>query len=137
MSWDIFGNLRKPKKGKEDDPIGDVVESIERFAPRQYCAERELYFYNYKIMRQYLKPLSKLLETLKQKDRLENEPAVFAREVFFQLKEFYDPMDRLSRSEAMQDRGMIEKFKEIFRFFYNRKEVSEKEIHAWLKEGGE
>ncbi len=137
MSWDIFASMRKPKKGGEDDPIGDVFEVIEKFAPRKYGSERELYYYNYKIMRQYLKPLLTLLETLAQKDRLENEPAAFAREIFIELKDFYDPKDRLSLTEAMEDPGMINKFKEILLFFYDRKGVTEKEIKGWIRDSGQ
>jgi len=57
VKWDIFINRRTEKKGLQDDPIGDVVEIIEKFAPKGYRSERDMFFYNYKIMQPYPRPL--------------------------------------------------------------------------------
>jgi len=134
VTWDIFGKRRKKTKTLEDDPVAKIVEVIEKFAPKGYRSERDMFFYNYKIMQPYPKPLLALLETLCRKDRLESEPDIFRREVFVKLKDFYDPRDRLSRAEAVEDMGMIKKFKDVFLFFYDEKELSSEHVKELLKE---
>ena len=134
MTWDIFGRRKKKTKALEDDPVAEIVEVIEKFAPKGYRSERDMFFYNYKIMQPYPKPLLALLETLCRKDRLESEPDVFRREVFVKLKDFYDPRDRLSRTEAVKDTGLIRKFREVFLFFYDEKELSSEDVQDLLKE---
>ena len=133
MQWDVFLNRRRVKKGKPKDDVDMLVQNIERFAPREHRSEREVFFYNYKIMSPYLKPLLALLEAISQRGRLKTDRDGLARELFLRLKDFYDPRDRLSLAEAVEDSSLRKKFRELFLFFYGKKESSSEEIMAWLK----
>ena len=132
MKWDIFVKRKSKKRSLEDDPIGGAVEIIEKFAPKQYRSEREMFFYNYKIMQPYPKPLLAFLETVSQRNRLESDPAAFEREVFVKLKDFYDPKDRLSPAEAVEDKGLVKKFREVFLFFYDRRDLVSEDIRELI-----
>ena len=133
MKWDIFSHRRRDRTGKSDDNIDKVIKVIEKFAPRKYRSERSLFYYNYKIMGQYRKPLLNLLETISQKNRFDNEKDLFIRELFLKLKDFYDQKDKLSLAEAMEDNELMKKYREIFLFFYDRKETAQ-DIEEWLKD---
>ena len=111
-----------------------MIQSIERFAPREYGVERDTYYYNYKIMPPYTRPLLDLLQTISHKERLTSVPASFSCELFLKLKDFYDPKDRLALSEAKEDMGLRKKFRELFLFFYNLKSASVQEMEEHLKE---
>jgi hypothetical protein len=134
VKWNIFIKRESKKKGLEDDPIGEVAEIIEKFAPKGYRSERGMFFYNYKIMRPYPKPLLAFLQTVSQRDRLDSEPAAFKREVFLKLKDFYDPRDRLSLAEALKDKGLTKKFREVFLFFYDKRDLSSEDVEELLKD---
>lgn len=134
MKWDIFAGARRPRKIREDDPIGEVVEIIEKFAPKGYRSERDMFFYNYKIMQPYLKPLLVFLQTISQKNRLEDDQVAFSREVFLKLKDFYDPRDRLSLVEAVEDTGLIKKFREVFLFFYEKRDLPVEDLKELIKD---
>lgn len=134
MKWDIFAGARRPRKIREDDPIGEVVEIIEKFAPKGYRSERDMFFYNYKIMQPYLKPLLVFLQTISQKNRLEDDQVAFSREVFLKLKDFYDPRDRLSLVEAVEDTGLIKKFREAFLFFYEKRDLPVEDLKELIKD---
>ena len=125
MKWDIFSHRRRDRTGKSDDNIDKVIKVIEKFAPRKYRSERSLFYYNYKIMGQYRKPLLNLLETISQKNRFDNEKDLFIRELFLKLKDFYDQKDKLSLAEAMEDNELMKKYREIFLFFYDNKETAQ------------
>ena len=131
MKWDIFSHRRRDRTGKSDDNIDKVIKVIEKFAPRKYRSERSLFYYNYKIMGQYRKPLLNLLETISQKNRFDNEKDLFIRELFLKLKDFYDQKDKLSLAEAMEDNELMKKYREIFLFFYDKKETAQ-DIEEWL-----
>ena len=133
MKWELFVRRRSKKKALDDDPISQMVEIIERFAPKGYRSERDMFFYNYKIMQPYPKPLLAFLQTVAQKDRLESDLDAFKREIFFKLKDFYDPRDRLSPAEAAKDRGLIKKYREVFLFFYDEKDLSSEDMEELLK----
>ena len=61
MSWNIF-KLRSQRKGYgPDDDLQAVINRIEQFAPRRYREQREMYYYNYRQINTYLKPLLALL----------------------------------------------------------------------------
>ena len=134
MKWDIFAGARRPRKIREDDPIGEVVEIIEKFAPKGYRSERDMFFYNYKIMQPYLKPLLVFLQTISQKNRLEDDQVAFSREVFLKLKDFYDPRDRLSLVEAVEDTGLIKKFREVSLFFYEKRDLPVEDLKELIKD---
>jgi len=122
MIWDIFFNRNRVRRSKDKDEIDLIVDVIEKFAPKQYRSERDSFYYNYRIMAPYRKPLLSLLETISQRQHLESDPADLARDLFLKLKGFYDPKDRLSMAEAMEDTGLKKKFREIFLFFYGTKD---------------
>ena len=134
MKWDIFVKRKSKKKDLEDDPVSIVVGIIEKFAPKGYRSERDMFFYNYKIMQPYPKPLLAFLEKVSQRDRLESDPDTFKREIFFKLKDFYDPRDRLSLAEAAENRELIKKFREVFLFFYDKKDLSSEDAKELLKD---
>jgi hypothetical protein len=123
VKWDIFSRGRKGKRGEAQEKIEDLVRRIERFAPREYRAQRQLYYYNYKIMAPYLNPLLALLETLSQVKRLNADKTSFLDELFERLKGFYDRKGRLSPAEAMEDRNLKIKFRDMLLFFYGKKEA--------------
>jgi hypothetical protein len=39
----------------------------------------------------------------------------------------------LSLDEAVEDKGLIRKFREVFLFFYNKKDLSQEDIEELLK----
>ncbi|MBK5099554.1 MAG: hypothetical protein JJE15_00950 [Desulfobacteraceae bacterium] len=133
MKWDIIHNKRREKKGKPKDDVDRIIQTIEKFAPREHRSERDAFFYNYKMMGPYLKPLLSLLETLSQKNRLKSDQASLARELFLKLKDFYDPRDRLTLDEAAEDTSLRRKFRQLFLFFYGKKDLSSEDIRGWLK----
>ncbi|MCP4668802.1 MAG: hypothetical protein GY849_20890 [Deltaproteobacteria bacterium] len=133
MGLEIFFR-RRTKRGKPKDDMDRVIETIERFAPREYGSERDTFYYNYKMMSPYSKPLLALLHTISHKERLQSDPASFTREVFLKLKDFYDLNNRLSLSEAKQNMGLRRKFRELFLFFYHTRDASFQEMEERLKE---
>jgi len=134
LKWDIFTGRKKEQKGKPKDEVDLLIEGIERFAPREYRSEREGYYYNYRILGLYAKPLVCLLETLTQKERLKAGEAGFIREVYLRLKDFYDPKDRLSRAEAVKETGLTRKFREIFLLFYGQKQAPLEDMEQFLED---
>ena len=134
MKWHIFFNRKKERKHQRKDEFDKVIEIIEKFAPKKYRSERDAFYYNYRIMAPYLKPLLSLLQTVSQTKSLNDDHATFARELFIRLKAFYDPKEKLSLSEATKDMGLKRKFRELFLFFYDKRDISEKEIEGWLKD---
>lgn len=75
-----------------------------------------------------------MLDVLSRRERLQGDRAVFARELFLRLKDFYDPMDRLTLAEALIDGGLQNRFRELFLFFYNIKDLPVQDIKEWLKD---
>jgi hypothetical protein len=132
VKWDIFSGRKKERRHHRKDEIDEMIDIIEKFAPRKYRSERNAFYYNYKIMPLYLKPLFSLLQVISQRERLKEDQVVFARELFLQLKGFYDPKEKLSLVEAMQDGGLRRRFRELFLFFYDKKDFSAQEIDKWL-----
>jgi len=132
VKWDIFASRKKERRHHRKDEIDEMIDIIEKFAPRKYRSERDAFYYNYKIMPLYLKPLFSLLQVISQRERLNEDQVVFARESFLKLKGFYDPKEKLSLVEAIHDGGLIRRFRELFLFFYDKKDFSAKEIEGWL-----
>ena len=133
MGLGIFFQRRR-KRGKPKDDIDRVIQNIERFAPREYGEERDAFYYNYKMIWPYTQPLSALLHEISHKERLMRDPASFTEELFLKLKQFYDPKDRLTLSEAKTDTGLRRKFRELFLFFYDMKDASVQKMEEYLKE---
>ena len=134
MKWDIFLNRKKEKRRQKKDEIDKVIEIIEKYAPKKYRSERDAFYYNYRIMAPYPKPLLSLLHAVSQRRLLNGDYSDFVQELFFKLKTFYDPKDKLSLVEATQDMSLKRKFRELFLFFFDKSDISEQEIEGWLKD---
>ena len=134
MNWNIFSPAKRvPKRGKAKDSFDACIQVIETFAPREHLSMREIFYYNYKMMPSSRKSLGLLLETLAQNKRLKTNPGEHARTIFLHLKDFYDPKETLSLAEALADKNLMRRFRDLFIFFYNRKKISREEIEGWLK----
>jgi hypothetical protein len=132
--WDIFFNRKKERRHQRKDEFDEVIATIEKFAPKKYRSERDAFYYNYRIMAPYPKPLLSLLQAVSKTGLPSGDHAAFAQELFIRLKAFYDPKEKLSPSEATKDMGLKRKFRELFLFFYDKREISEHEIEGWLKD---
>jgi hypothetical protein len=130
MIWDLFLNRNRVTRSKEKDEIDLVIDLIEKFAPKQYRSERDSFYYNYRIMGTYRKPLLSLLAKVSRRQQLDCEPAAFAADLFLKLKDFYDPKDKLSMAEAIEDTGLKKKFHEIFLFFYGTKDLPDMDVNS-------
>ena len=133
MKWDVFLDRRKQRGGQAKDDIDQAIEIIERFAPRKYRSEREVFYYNYRIIPLYPKPLLSLLRTLAQRKGPNDNQSNFAQQLFLKLKAFYDPKDRLSLPEAKRDSGLRRRFRELFLYFYGKEDFSARDIEGWLE----
>jgi hypothetical protein len=133
--WDIFINRNRERRKKEKDEFDVIIDLIEKFAPKQYRSERDSYYYNYRIMAPYRKPLLSLLENILQRQELVSETAESAKDLFFKLKDFYDPKDRLSMAEATEDTSLKKKFREIFLFFYGTRDLPDMDMDDWFSDG--
>ncbi len=120
MKWDVF-RPREKAKGKNllEEAIGRQAKVIERTAPADYHLERERYYYNYKIVPLYRKPLLSFLQTVSRREGLKQDPTTLAQEIFHSLKAFYDPRSRATMEEILNDPGFLRKFREVYTFFYN------------------
>lgn len=119
MKWDIFSITKDKKKAFEKDEMDLVIEKIEKSAPRKYRSERYLYYYNYRSMGSYIKPLMALLEVVAQWDRSEDQRSDFLCSLFMRLKDFYDIRGRLSMPEALEDLALMRKLQDLFLFFFD------------------
>ncbi|MBW1781050.1 MAG: hypothetical protein JRL30_09955 [Deltaproteobacteria bacterium] len=134
MSFNIFSPIKKVKKrGKARDDLDKLIDSIERFAPKDHLSDREVYYYNYRIMDPYKRPLLALLETASQISRFQNDPQAHGRQLFMKLKSFYDVKGKLSVEEAIKDMSLVRRFRDFLIFFYDKKDLSGDDISAWLK----
>lgn len=133
MIWNIFSPIKRvPRRGKPKDHFDELINIIELFAPREHISEREMFYYNYKMMAPYRKPLLALLEPLSSQDAFKSDPGGHACTLFPKLKDFYDTKDTLSMEEALLDKNLIRRFRDLFVFFYGKKSVSFDEIEEWL-----
>ena len=117
MGWNIF-KVKKKQYGPDDD-IQIAVKAIEKFAPKKYLQEREMYYYHYKQVGKYIKPLLALLIHVSERaKKMENEE-VFVQDLFVKLKNFYDINDQLSIKEAIQDYSLKIKLRKLLKIFYD------------------
>lgn len=124
MGLETFFGKRRPPRLKYDDELDPLIDVIEKFAPRDRREDREMYYYNYRLMGQYFKPLLALMETVSQRSRLKEDRDVFLWDLFLRVKAFYDIKDRLSMEAALGDRGLQKRYQDLFTFFYGRKDLS-------------
>ena len=133
MNLDIFSPIRRVKKrGKAKDNFDKVIDIIEKFAPKEHLSEREAFYYNYRMMEQYKRPLLGLLETASQISLLKNDQEAHARKLFPRLKAFYDVTGKLTMAEAVEDVNLVRRFQSFFTLFYGRKDLSGGDIRDWL-----
>ena len=132
MKWDRFTSRKRGRANKDKDDFDRAIEVIEKFAPKKYLSKREAFFYNYRSMGSYKKSLLLLLKTIAKNDRFEADQVSLAGDLFKQLKDFYDLKDRLSPEEAIKDLGLIRKYRELFLFFYDKKDLSKEAVLAWI-----
>jgi hypothetical protein len=134
MKWDVF----RPKREAGDDPLQEAIDNqekaIERFAPRKYRVERERHYYNDKIMPLYREKLLAFLETVSRRERSKEEPQTLARDLFLALRIFYDPREKACSEAIARDPAFRRKFREIYRYFYDRESPLFREIADWFIE---
>jgi len=130
MGWNIF-KVKKKQYGPDDD-IQIAIKAIEKFAPKKYLQEREMYYYHYRQVGKYIKPLLALLmyvsETAK---KMENEE-IFVQNLFVKLKDFYDINDQLSTKEAIQDYSLKIKLRKLLKIFYDDTSLTGKNLEHYL-----
>jgi hypothetical protein len=117
MGWDIFGPKGKTKE--PSDLFDPVIERIEKRAPRGFRDERLMYYYNYRQMPTYRKPLLSLLKHISGRNRNGEDEELFLQELFRKLKDFYDVSNKLSVHEASKDYSIKMKLLQIYKIFYD------------------
>jgi hypothetical protein len=133
MSWNIL-RLRAQRKGREpDDDLLVVINCIEKFAPRQYLEEREMYYYHYRQINKYLKPLFALLVYISEQAEQGNDREVFVQRLFTKLKDFYDVNDTLSIKQAVGDYSLKVKLLKLLKIFYNDTTLAGEELDGYLE----
>jgi len=131
MGWDIF--RVKKKRDEPDDDIQIAIKAIEKFAPKKYLQEREMYYYHYRQMSKYLKPLLALLVYVSHIDKKRKNEEVFIQGLFSKLKDFYDVNDQLSIKEATQDYSLKIKLRKLLKIFYDDTSLTGADIEGYLK----
>ena len=133
MNLNIFSPIKRVKKrGKPKDEFDKIIDIIEKFAPKEHLSDREAFYYNYRMMEQYKRPLLRLLETASEIGLIENDQGAHARELFSRLKAFYDITGKLTMEQAIEDVSLMRRFGNFFTLFYGRKDISRDDIRDWL-----
>jgi hypothetical protein len=134
MGWDIFGPKRRTKEPPDD--FHPVIEGIEKLAPKGFRDERFMYYYNYRQMPIYRKPLLALLTHISKRTYKEEDEELFLRELFRKLKDFYDVRDKLSVHEAVKDYSIRMKLLQIYKIFYDDTSLAGPKINDYLEKIG-
>jgi hypothetical protein len=132
MIWDILTWRRKGERKGEKDEFDFVIERIERFAPKKYVSERRMFYYNYKMLPLYGKPLMHLLDVISRGGEKGAHLEALTRELFYGLKGFYDPKDRLPLSAAMGDNELMRRYADLFVIFFGMGKPSREDVRGWL-----
>ena len=130
MAWNIFSGKNKYKAV---DVFQAAINTIETFAPKRYLPEREMYYYNYRQIKKYHKPLFELLTYISKRPESREDEEVFVGGHFRRLKAFYDINDTLSIKEALQDRSLKIRLLELFKMFYDDTTMQKEEMDDCLK----
>jgi len=130
MGWDIF-RVKKRRDEPEDD-IQITIKAIEKFAPKKYLQEREMYYYHYRQMSKYIKPLLSLLIYISDRAEKKRNEEVFVQGIFIKLKDFYDVNDQLSMKEATQDYSLKIKLRKLLKIFYDDTSLTGADIEGYL-----
>ena len=134
MGWDILGPRRKTKEPPDD--FHPVIERIEKLAPKGFHDERLMYYYNYRQMPTYRKPLLSLLTHISGRTWKEEDEELFFQELFRKLKDFYDVRDKLSVQEAVKDYTIKMKLLQIYKIFYDDTSLAGPKINEYLEKMG-
>jgi len=134
MGWNIFGPKGKTKE--PPDVFHPVIERIEKLAPRGFRDERLMYYYNYRQMPTYRKPLLSLLKHISEITLREEDEELFLQDLFRKLKDFYDVRDRLSVHEAVKDYSIRMKLLQIYKIFYDDTSLAGPKINEYLEKIG-
>lgn len=133
MVWNIF-RLRAQRKGHEpDDDLQGMINRIEKFAPRRYLEEREMYYYHYRQINKYLKPLLALLVYISEQTEKRKDQTLFVQGLFGKLKDFYDVNDTLTMKEAAGDYSLKVKLLKLLKIFYNDTTLTGEELDGYLE----
>jgi hypothetical protein len=133
MGWNIF-RLSAQRKGRgPDDDLQAVINRIEKFAPRSYLEQREMYYYHYRQINKYLKPLRALLVYISEQTAQRKDQEAFVQGLFGKLKDFYDINDTLSMKEAVGDYSLKVKLLGVLKIFYNDTTLTGAELEGYLK----
>ena len=130
MGWDIF-RVKKKRDGSDDD-IQIAIKAIEKFAPKKYLQEREIYYYHYRQMSKYHKPLLSLLIYVSETAKKMENKEVFVQGLFLKLKDFYDVNDQLSIKIALQDYSLKIKLRKLIKIFYDDTSLTGADIEGYL-----
>jgi len=130
MGWDIF-RVKKKRNGPDDD-IQIAIKAIEKFAPKKYLQEREMYYYHYRQMSKHLKPLLALLIYISDRAEKKENEEVFVQGLFIKLKDFYDVNDQLSMKGAIQDYSLKIKLRKLLKIFYDDMSLTGADIEGFL-----
>ena len=130
MGWNLF-KVKKKQYGPDDD-IQITIKAIEKFAPKKYLQEREMYYYHYRQVRKYIKPLLALLMYITDTAKEMEDEEVFVQNLFVKLKNFYDINDQLSIKEAIQDYSLKIKLRKLLKIFYDDTSLTGTDIEGYL-----
>lgn len=130
MGWNI-SRVKKKQYGSDDD-TQIAIKVIEKFAPKKYLQEREMYYYHYRQMSKYLKPLLALLIYVSDTAKKKENEEVFIQDLFIKLKDFYDVNDQLSIKEAIQDYSLKIKLRTLLKIFYDDTSLTGADIEEYL-----
>ena len=139
MSWNIFKPRAQRKGGEPDDELQVMINRIEKFAPRKYLQEREMYYYHYRQINKYFKPLLALLIYISEQASQGKDQEAFIQELFGKLKDFYDVNETLSLKRATQDYSLKVKLLKLLKIFYHNATLTGEELDGYLEkiEGNE
>ena len=137
MGWEIFNAKRRRKIVEPDDVFHLPIESIERFAPKRFLEEREMYYYNYGQIPKYRKPLLSLLIQLSEKTGIDENEELSVQTLFRKLKDFYDVNDKISLKEAIKDYSLKIKLLQLHKIFYDDTTLTGTKVEAYLKKIGD
>ena len=92
-----------------------------------------MFYYNYRMIDSCKKPLLGLLEALSRGKALKTDVDQHARTLFVLLKGFYDPRETLCLEEAVQDKNLLKRFRNLFLLFCGKENLTREELEGWLK----
>jgi hypothetical protein len=133
MVWDIFKPKRTRRRNEQGDDFYPLIENIEKFAPKRFLKEREMYYYNYRQIPKYRKPLLSLLLQISEKTRTDENEESSVQTFFRKLKDFYDINGRLSLKEAVKDYSLKIKLLELYKIFYHNSTLTGTKVEEYLK----